>query len=111
MDPARRVLMQVSVDDAVIADETFIILMGDEVEPRRRFIEETRRKSKNWIYKTARPFEHLRCRALRRSKRALLYPCPNVVSEVRTNAAHVVGDYLIEFGECLLVRLWQQVAI
>jgi len=44
MDPDRRVLMQVSVDDAVIADETFIILMGDEVEPRRRFIEDNAKK-------------------------------------------------------------------
>jgi len=44
MDPARRVLMQVSVDDAVIADETFIILMGDEVEPRRKFIEDNAKK-------------------------------------------------------------------
>ncbi|GAB4427720.1 MAG: DNA topoisomerase (ATP-hydrolyzing) subunit B [Turneriella sp.] len=44
MDPARRVLMQVSVDDAVIADETFVILMGDEVEPRRKFIEDNAKK-------------------------------------------------------------------
>ncbi len=44
MSPENRVLMQVSMDDAVIADETFVILMGDEVEPRRRFIEENARK-------------------------------------------------------------------
>ncbi len=39
MDPKKRVLMQVLVDDAVLADETFVILMGDQVEPRRKFIE------------------------------------------------------------------------
>ena len=46
MDPDNRVIVQISIEDAVKADEAFTILMGDKVEPRREFIE------KNALYAT-----------------------------------------------------------
>jgi DNA gyrase subunit B len=47
MDPARRTLLQVTIEDAVRADETFDMLMGSAVPPRRRFIQTHAREVRN----------------------------------------------------------------
>ena len=47
MNPETRILIKVTMDDAIKADETFSILMGDDVAPRRKFIEDNAKYVKN----------------------------------------------------------------
>ena len=50
MDPEKRTLRRITLDDAVQADETFTILMGEKVEPRKEFIEKRAQYAVNLDY-------------------------------------------------------------
>ncbi|MGN8967222.1 DNA topoisomerase (ATP-hydrolyzing) subunit B [Intestinimonas sp. HCP28S3_D6] len=50
MDPEKRTLKRIELDDAVLADQTFTVLMGEKVEPRKEFIEKNAKYAVNLDY-------------------------------------------------------------
>ena len=50
MDPEQRTLRRITLDDAVAADEVFTVLMGEEVEPRKEWIERNAKYAINLDY-------------------------------------------------------------
>ena len=50
MDPERRTLKRIELDDAIKADEIFTLLMGEKVEPRKEFIEQNAKYVVNLDY-------------------------------------------------------------
>jgi DNA gyrase subunit B len=47
MNPVNRTLLQVKIEDTLEADQVFTVLMGDQVEPRRKFVEESALNARN----------------------------------------------------------------
>jgi len=47
MDPEKRTMLRVTLEDAVETDKIFTVLMGDQVDPRRKFIEDYAHQVKN----------------------------------------------------------------
>ena len=47
MNPENRTILQVSLEDSIEADKIFSVLMGDKVEPRRKFIEDNAKLVRN----------------------------------------------------------------
>ena len=50
MDPTKRTLRRITLEDAIKADEIFTVLMGEQVEPRKQFIEENAKYAVNLDY-------------------------------------------------------------
>ena len=75
MDPARRVLLQVNVNDAHEADNVFDMLMGNDVSARKSFITHTQ-KRRHWIFKVGTNTYKTTLPVLRRVVFVFLY-CEN----------------------------------